>query len=340
MPVIKFDVTASDPERAARGGGGGEPAPVGTYVCEIVTCDDEKPDNKDRRLHVVYKIVGDTNGEPIEENYSWLHDYINLVQESSVWKLDQFLLAVGVATDSKRTGSFDPEKQVGKQVKVFVRNETYNREVNGEMVSSISAKPAGTYAWDGAALTEVGGPGEDDERWNEILGMSEDELQEITDELTELSEPYGLDGEDYDTWEVWRDAIGEAMAGGSSDEEDADAEGDEQEGVTDGRWWEILGLDEDALADLEDEINEYAQPYGIDGDDYAEYTAWVEAINDAMNGTDAGATGQDDGEDYSTWSLPDITAELGARGLPTSGSKAAKIARLEENDSQQGAFDS
>lgn len=122
MPMIKFDVSASDPEAAV---GGGEPPKPGVYSCKIVGCklgykkkeDSEELDKSRPRIEVIYQVLDDG-----EFKGSQLYDYISL-GEASVWKLDQFLLALGLASSKKRTGQWDPEKQKSKEVKVLVAKD-------------------------------------------------------------------------------------------------------------------------------------------------------------------------------------------------------------------------
>ena len=129
MTAIKFDVSGSDPEKATRVFE--DPKP-GAYKAKILECKSTKPRGKDRRLEVVYEIV--------DKKYKGarLYEYINLELESVQWKMDQFLQAVGVATTTKRKGSFVPGKMKNKVVTLRVRAgmrnndpEQYRAEVGG-----------------------------------------------------------------------------------------------------------------------------------------------------------------------------------------------------------------
>jgi hypothetical protein len=47
---------------------------------------------------------------------------------------------------------------------------------------------------------------------------------------------------------------------------------------------------------------------------------------------DGGGGGNDEAEDYNTWTVAELRDELAKRELPTSGNKADLVAALEEND--------
>lgn len=340
MPIVKFDVSDSDPDVAVQGGG--EPAPVGTYHCQISSVVDEQPEGKDRRLHCIYRIVD-------HEGYSSLHDYISF-GKSSEWKMDQFLQAIGAATKTKRSGGFDPDKQKNKDVNVFVRNESYDPG-DGTGVRT-TAKVGGVYKWNGKAGGPKAAPAaeetepEEEDRWDEIVSLSEDDLStgEYDDVIQGYGEPYGLDdGDAHDTWTEWVAAISEAIAAGGDTEEEEpepEEEEEEEEEEVDEVWQEFLGMEEEDLEANSESLSEYADTYALDPNDYDTWAGLVEAINEAMNGGEPDDAPDGDEADYSGWTIKDINAELTARGLATGGSKDDKIGRLEEDDAKAGPFES
>lgn len=179
MAVIKFDVSASDPGEAK--GGALQVPKRGVKVVKIVSITDRRSKGKDDLEVKAVIAQGDNKHYPY-----W--DYLNF-GEASVWKMDQFLQAIGVATGSKRTGQFDPTKQINKLVKVDTRVET---DEDGEPVRSR------IRAWLGLAdevddetdVDETDDSSDDDEADDD--GGDEDET------AADDSEP----DDDYDDWEV------------------------------------------------------------------------------------------------------------------------------------------
>jgi len=123
MAVIKYDVSESDPGSAK---GGAQSVPKrGVKVVKIESIKDRRPEKNDMEVKAII-AQGDNKNYPY-----W--DYINF-GEASVWKMDQFLMALGIAEeDSKRKGQFDPAKQKGKLVKVDTKVEN---DDDGEPVRS------------------------------------------------------------------------------------------------------------------------------------------------------------------------------------------------------------
>lgn len=254
MGAIKFDVRSSDPAKAIAGGG--EQAPVGMYVGKIVSVVDEKPEGKDRRLHVIYEITHSADGGKKLSSYAQLHDYITFA-ESQDWKMDQFLQAIGAATSTKRTGSFDPDKQKGKKIKLRVKGETYNEEYR--------AKPGGVWKADGGPSAGAEDePDEDesdensdensDETWAEIGArideQGDEELPEDVAAMTEAAEELGVDPDDFPTWEE----LGSALDSGDDTDEPSE-EGDEDEGSDeDEEGGEDESYNDWSIADLKAEL--------------------------------------------------------------------------------------
>lgn len=230
MGAIKFDVRSSDPNKAIKGGG--DQPPVGMYKGKVVSVVDEQPEGKDRRLHCIYEITHTSEGKKAD-GYVQLHDYITFA-ESQDWKMDQFLQAMGVATGTKRTGTFDPDKLKGKKIKIRVKSDSYNGEYQG--------KAGGVWKDDGKASAGAEDEPDDDEgeaeaetddqTWAEFGALidSEEADDSAIDEITAAAEEAGLDMGDYEesSWEELGQAIDDNTANDDSEEEES--EGDDEDG--------------------------------------------------------------------------------------------------------------
>lgn len=186
MGVIKFDVTDVDPDEAK-----GRPVPrPGVYRAKIKECTHESPEGKDERLKIVVEIsTGPSKGYP-------MYEYINLESEGTKWKLDQFLQALGLASDKKRTGQFDPAKLKGKALQVRVKHETYNDEVRGRVGSFLPL--ADDKDEDPDADEDDQDPDDtvDEDGTNDEGGGDEDETKD------EGGDDDATPDDDYDSWSV------------------------------------------------------------------------------------------------------------------------------------------
>jgi hypothetical protein len=126
MAKVKYDVSGQDPEKS-KARVFVDPQP-GVYLCEIVECKpgfknvDGKPDKKQPRLEVIYEVIDDDVVPPAAKG-ARLWDYISF-GDSSKWKLDQFLLAVGETNTKKREGTFDTDSVIGMPVRIRVIGST------------------------------------------------------------------------------------------------------------------------------------------------------------------------------------------------------------------------
>jgi len=98
-------------------------------------------------------------------------------------------------------------------------------------------------------------------------------------------------------------------------------------------WGEDGDLEnEDAMESL----TALAEEYGFNADDYATWAELAEAIIEQMPDEEDGdgepeAAAVED-QDYESWDVAQLKAELESRELPVKGTKAALIARLRQND--------
>lgn len=179
MAVIKYDVSGSDPTNAK---GGALAVPKrGVKVVKIEYIKDRRPNKDDLEVKAVI-AKGDNKNYPY-----W--DYLNF-GEASEWKMDQFLMALGIATETtKRKGQFDPAKQKNKLVKVDTKVET---DDDGDPVRSK------IRSWIGLAEDE---DDDSDEDSQDDEGDEDSQDDEGTED--EEGEPEAeSEGDDYDEWEV------------------------------------------------------------------------------------------------------------------------------------------
>lgn len=302
MPKITFDVSGSDPKKATQDL---EPPKPGVYVAKVDEInpgyskdeDTGKPDKTRPRLEVIYRInKGKYKGAPL-----W--DYLSF-SEASQWKLDQFLQAVGIATEKKRKGSFDTAKQVGKLVKVRVQGQGSGEDYR--------ARVRGVFKYDPDA--------EDDEDTEDEDEVDEDIEDEEEDEETETEDEDDTEEDD-------------------GDDEDEDDEDDEEEDalIAVGR---TADSGKKGAKAAEKQLRASAKDAGLDPDNYDTWEELAEALvagGDSEDEEDEDeAEEEDDG--YEEMDLKSLKAELKSRKLKTTGDKDALVARLRKNDSEEDPF--
>lgn len=299
MPVIKFDVSDQDPDESTVAP---EPPPPGLYKAKIIqatpgykTGDDGKPDKNAPRIEVIYQCL--ESADERNKDYKGagrVWDYVTFY-DTTKRQLDQFLQAIGVATKSKRSGQFDPEKQVGKIVKLRV----YGRK--GE--ENYRPQVGGVWKWDGAQDDGSSDDGLEDstpakaakaskatkkaapatEPDLETLGVEADaEDTDAQETLTNLATEAGVDPDDYPTWAE----LAAVLAEGGGGEEEAP---EEEEGPT------LADLGEQADGDDTDaqaKLTELAEANDIDPNDY---DTWAEV---ATLLEEAGADPNDSGDPF------------------------------------------
>lgn len=116
--LIEYDVTGVE---ESSGGGTGVKAKPGVHVAKIAKCvqREEKRDGTPANDIEVALNVG--------EEYDWVFTYIGL-SESADWKLAEFIRAVGL----KDKGKLDPDKIVGKLIRVKLNSGSYDGEYRPE----------------------------------------------------------------------------------------------------------------------------------------------------------------------------------------------------------------
>jgi len=287
MPVVKYDVSGSDPADASTRKEYPKPRP-GIYTARVRSIIVEDPPDKDRRIVAELEITdGDFKG--------WYRKvYINLVSEAAVWKLDQFLQAFGIATEKKRKGQFNTDTLLGKLCKIQVKSSSYVPQ--GQTEAVYAPEISGTFNLDHEGGTSDAGEDEDD--------------------------PHASDDDDEPT----------------------------EPGETAEGWSKFLGMEEEELANVEDEIRPFCEQVGVDPDEFATWTEVVEVVNDKLNEggepepddepepePEPEPAADDEYDDEEVWGLADLKKLCAERSLDQKGTRAKVIERLRESETT-GAF--
>jgi hypothetical protein len=127
---VKFDVSGTDPSKAT--GTNFEAPRPGVYNVRI----DEVTNNPSKAGKPMLTIVSEITSGAFKGSKLW--DRIVLT-DSSQWKLDQFLQAIGLASKSKRRGVLDTEEVVGSKAVIRVKAGTYNGEYSPEIAGWMPA---------------------------------------------------------------------------------------------------------------------------------------------------------------------------------------------------------
>jgi hypothetical protein len=295
-----------------------DPIPKGVYDAEIESCTVNKPEGKDERIEVVYVITGP------EQKGRKLFEYINLESEEGAWRVRQFLEAVGLVTDKKETGSFEPEKLVGTSVKVRVTHQADKRAGHeGEISSRAGAvwAPGSDEDEDAEDLDEDADEPDDDDDDDEV-DLDELDRKElkalIKEQELEIKVSKSMSDQDI------RDAIAEAL--GEEDEDEPDDEDDEDDEDDD-----EVDLDELDRVELKKLIKD--QELGISVKKSMSDDDVRKAIAEALSDDDDDEDEDDDEEqDYNDLSVEDLRATCKERGLSGKGSKKVLVKRLEKDD--------
>lgn len=266
MTKLKFDVSASDADKAVAGAGM-SPQP-GMYHAKIAEInerdgrgDDGRPDPDRPMLEVVYQIVKADKKANDKFKGSRVWSYLMLPghpsYEQTVWKIDQFLQAVGVANKRKRKGTFDPEEHVDGDVTIVVRaGKNQNDEYRGE-IAQVLQYDAETF-----------GQSDSDDDDDEEVEVDDDDIEETEDEDVDEDADDEEEDADYSDWSLadlraelesrGLDAVkGKAkMVAALEADDESDEEGDEDEDEEPDEDEEGEGTDYDELgvAELRKEL--------------------------------------------------------------------------------------
>ena len=192
---MKVDLSGSDPEKAT--GGAYETPKPGVYTAVIDDVTAKKSKSGSPMLEVVIKIIGpNSKGAKV-----W--DYILTEQENTMWKLDQFLQALGKATKSKRKFTLDTDDIIGDRVKVRIKNETYNDEPQAKI---------GAYLLASEDEDDLDEESEDNDDLEEDDDLEEEEVEEEEEDPEDESEEDEDEGEEEEEEEEETDDEYESMS--------------------------------------------------------------------------------------------------------------------------------
>jgi len=326
MAKLKYDVSGTKHEDSV--GREWKLPPQGVHDVKITAIDLETPPEKNVRLHIVARIINEKEAD----NYAPLHDYIPTELESMVWKLDQFLAAIGLTSKTKRKGELDTEKVKGMVVRNTIAHETdtYNGTTRTRAKLGIwLAKSSGRTKPTSVATDE---PDDSNEEISlEMHGAAADGGDEESiaylDTRARQCDP-SIDPEEIATWAEVAAAIEEAEAAEPDTDDDAGA--DEQPGDEEWDYAEIAArADEDPDSITEEELDalyELAKEHNIEAD---EYPAWTEVVELCVTPDD-----EPDAPDYDAMGLKELQALARTRKLPSGGSAGELRERLAEYDGE------
>lgn len=283
MPRVKnFDLTGSDPAKALPRNF--EPPKPGVYSCVVDEITDgfakaedgSGPDKNKPMLTTVLRVTkGESKGYPA---YHYLR--YGPGSDNVLWKLDQFLQAVGELDDSKkRKAKIDLDKLIGMPVKVRfyakTENGTYRAEIGAVMPPTDDDIPEDEEILDPDAEpsgdADLEGEGDEEITEEYLQSLIEDEdNEENLSRLSEIAAEYGIDSNEVPTWAEVVEQVWTAVQEGGGDEDDLEA----------------LGANADA-EDQEsiDRLTELAGERSLDPDEYGTWAELAEAItaHDAEN---------------------------------------------------------
>jgi hypothetical protein len=232
--LIEYDISGVE---ASSGGGSEEPKPS-VYPAVIRVCERRTEKNDGTPIDDL-RVALDLGGD-----YRWLWTYIGF-GATSEWKLAEFLRALGM----KEKGKFDPDKLVGKMIRIKVNPGTYEGEYRadvGRLMKPVRGDELPEASEDGA-------------------GPQAEAEQEPEAEDGEFSP--SREGEEFGSYEEWGDADleseveerGLTVAGGRGKKRD--------------KWIKTLRDDDsaDASEEGDDDFGEEGEAKAEGEDDYDEW---------------------------------------------------------------------
>lgn len=241
----------------------------------------------------------------VGEEYDWVFSYIGL-SDAAKWKMAEFTRALGL----KETGKFDPDKMVGKFIRVKINPDTYDGQYAPRAGRFMKAQPGDEEAFNegSSAVSELSG--QDDEPADEPEAEAEAEATTSTD------------GPTYDDPEFVASREGEEDVGSYDD-------------------W----ADEDLVAEVEDRGLTLPGGRGSKRDKAIKALREEDA---AVSGASAEDEAEEGSDDYDSWDLDQLKKEwdereLGAmpkvRGSGAEGRLQAKLIEGLREDDETNPFD-
>lgn len=346
MAKVKFDVSGTDPTENA-GKIFEDPIP-GVYKAKVQACtsgfskgDDGKPDRSRPRLEVVYEITDGKDNGKFRGSRVW--DYV-VFTEASQWRLDQFLLAMGISNNKKRKGEFDTDDIVGMPVKLRIAAD------QGTSVAAGDYRPR--------VKTVLMGEDSDIEDEGDVEELEEDEVvadEEIEDEADEVeadSEGYTEDALSElkitdlgkiltDEFDVSREDMPkgkdpkiamildlQSSAEGEAEQEEADAEDAEDSADEDlDELARTVDDEEDEEGTAQERLEELAEENDLDPNDYE---TWAE-LAEELKGLVGGDEGTNQRAELEAMSIADLRAKAKELEIDPKGAKSAVIDRIIES---------
>src|SRR5215831_7684704 len=187
--LIEYDVSGVE---ESSGGGTGVKVRPGVHVAKIERCTErtEKRDGSPANDIEVALNFG--------EEFDWGFTYIGLSQAAD-WKLAEFIRALGL----KDKGKLDPDKMVGKFIRVKVNSGTYEGEYSPDMGRLMKIQKGDIEAWESGngtasefSQSAAAGPDTDEEGGDEPEASSDSFYREGQPDPEDPNETVGS----YDEW--------------------------------------------------------------------------------------------------------------------------------------------
>lgn len=187
--LIEYDVSGVE---ESSGGGTGVKVRPGVHVAKIERCTErtEKRDGSPANDIEVALNFG--------EEFDWGFTYIGLSQAAD-WKLAEFIRALGL----KDKGKLDPDKMVGKYLRVKVNSGTYEGEYSPDMGRLMKIQKGDIEAWQSGngtasefSQSAAAGPDTDEEAGDEPEASGDSFYREGQPDPEDPNETVGA----YDDW--------------------------------------------------------------------------------------------------------------------------------------------
>lgn len=177
MPTVKVNMAGQNPEDSLKSDFA-QPPP-GVHRCKIKEC---TPGKSKRSNNPMLTVVL----QPVEGNYGQVWYYPTFSDESfPKRKMDQFLMAVGVLTKTKRQASFNTDTIIGKQVDVNFRAKRVDENTPKEQRDEYRAEVTDVWAPGEADTDEFDASGGDPAADEEFDAEGFEEEEEDTEEPVE-----------------------------------------------------------------------------------------------------------------------------------------------------------
>jgi hypothetical protein len=362
MVQIAYDVRGVDHDRTESAQPLGPVPPKGVYTCWVANIEDVKKKEKpeEGQLKFTFRVA---TGE--HTNYP-MYTYIDPALETTKWKWDQLLVALGIPTKTAETGKFNTDTYVGKgntagkktKVRVSFEHQTFTNDKVNPPVTTVTGQVRGVFKWDPTKDEEfvptgdlahasdgvAGGPFEDEDLF--ALGEQADaQVETAIAVLTVRAAEWSIDPDAFATWVEVAEEINSAISDAEAAEAPAPAPAkkatkkaaaapvveDEPEPEPDEEVdWAELG--EFADAEDQDSIDQLTEKAAELGWDVNDYELWMDLATAIIDQNGDGSTDDEAKADYDSMDEDALRAELNTRGLKSNGPRNALLLRLRKDD--------